>query len=471
MTSIIRSQKAETTGGNQIMNHSNIDPENSMSRSSLRLGLVLIPLVVACLALSPAAQAQLSPAPDGGYANNNTAEGTDALFSVAANGIDNTALGFDALYNTTSGTYNTATGSQALYSNTTGNYNTANGFQALYSNTTGHENTATGDYALFSNTTGTENTAMGVDALNLNTTGDHNTAIGYNALDSNMTGASNTAVGFKALYNNTTGYYNTANGVDALYNNTSANYNTANGFEALYSNTTGESNVANGFEALYSNTTGYYNAANGLAALYSNTTGSSNTASGVNALYSNTTGSSNIGLGNGAGINLTTGSNNIDIGNAGVADEANTIRIGTSGTQTNTLIAGIYGATAAKGIGGIIDSSGHLGTKGSAERFKTEIKPMDTASEAILALKPVTFRYKKELDPEGIPQFGLLAEQVEKVNPNLVVRDADGKVYSVRYEAVNAMLLNEFLKAHCTIQELKATVAKQESIIAQQQKD
>src|SRR6266404_6096322 len=412
MTSIIRSQKAETTGGNQIMNHSNIDPENSMSRSSLRLGLVLIPLVVACLALSPAAQAQLSPAPDGGYANNNTAEGTDALFSVAANGIDNTALGFDALYNTTSGTYNTATGSQALYSNTTGNYNTANGFQALYSNTTGHENTATGDYALFSNTTGTENTAMGVDALNLNTTGDHNTAIGYNALDSNMTG----------------GY-----------------------------------NAAEGFIALYSNTTGNYNTANGLAALYSNTTGGSNTASGVNALYSNTTGSSNIALGNGAGLNLTTGSNNIDIGNDGVAAESNTIRIG--GTQTNAFMAGIYNATVVKGVGVVVDSTGHLGTKGSSARFKEAIKPMDKASEAILALKPVTFHYKKELDPEAIPQFGLVAEQVEKVNPDLVARDEQGKPYTVRYEAVNAMLLNEFLKEHSHVQEQDAIIARQQKQI------
>jgi trimeric autotransporter adhesin len=460
---LTRSQKAETTGGNQIMNHSNIDPGNSMSRSSLRLGLLLIPLVLAGLALSPRTQAASpSPAPDGGYANNNTAEGTDALHSLDT-GTDNTAIGFDA-----------------LYSNTTGNYNTANGSGALYSNTTANENTAIGLDALFSNTTGTENTAMGLDALNLNTTGDHNTAIGYNALDSNMTGASNTAVGFKALYNNTTGYHNTANGVDALYSNTSANYNTANGFEALYSNTTGESNVANGFEALYSNTggyynaangvaalysnttgsyntangfialfsntTGYYNAANGLAALYSNTTGGSNTASGVNALYSNTTGSSNIALGNGAGINLTTGSNNIDVGNVGVAAESNTIRIG--GTQTNAFMAGIYNATVVKGIGVVVDSTGRLGTKGSSARFKDAIKPMDKTSEAILALKPVTFHYRKELDPEGVPQFGLIAEEVAKVNPDLVARDDEGKIYTVRYDAVNAMLLNEFLKQH-----------------------
>jgi len=182
-------------------------------------------------------------------------------------------------------------------------------------------------------------------------------------------------------------------------------------------------------------------------------------------------------LGFNAGFNLTTGSNNIDVGNTGAAAEANTIRIGTVGTQTNAYIAGIYQATAAKGLAVIVDSTGHLGTKGSSERFKDAIKPMDKTSEAILALKPVTFHYKKELDAEGIPQFGLVAEQVEKVNPDLVARDADGKIYTVRYEAVNAMLLNEFLKEHRTVQEqetaitqLKSTVAKQEATAAQQQK-
>jgi len=102
----------------------------------------------------------------------------------------------------------------------------------------------------------------------------------------------------------------------------------------------------------------------------------------------------------------------------------------------------------AGGVGVIIDTNGHLGTVVSSERFKDEIKPMDKASEAILTLKPVTFRYKHELDPDGILQFGLVAEEVDKVNPDLVVRDAEGKVYAVRYEAVNAMLLNEFLKQH-----------------------
>jgi hypothetical protein len=177
-------------------------------------------------------------------------------------------------------------------------------------------------------------------------------------------------------------------------------------------------------------------------------------------MSTNTTGSFNIALGAHAGNDLTTGDNNIDIGNAGVANEGSTIRIGTIGTQTNTFMAGISGVTVAGGVGVVIDTNGHLGTVVSSERFKDSIKPMDKASEAILALKPVTFRYKHKLDPEGIPRFGLVAEDVEKVNPDLVARDADGKAYTVRYEAVNAMLLNEFLKEHKKVEQLEATVAK-----------
>src|SRR5205807_1109075 len=171
-----------------------------------------------------------------------------------------------------------------------------------------------------------------------------------------------------------------------------------------------------------------------------------------------TVGSGNIALGASAGTNLRTGNKNIDIGNAGVTDESNTIRIGNVANQSATFIAGISGATVAGGVGVIIDTNGHLGTVVSSERFKDEIKPMDKASEAILALKPVTFRYKHELDPKGIPQFGLVAEEVEKVNPALVARDGQGKVYTVRYEAVNAMLLNEFLKQHRIVQEQQAEI-------------
>jgi hypothetical protein len=367
-----------------------------ISRSPLRYGLFLIPVALAWFALSTTTQAQLSPAPDGGYPNDNTAEGTDALFNL-----------------------------------TTGSENTANGFQALLSNTTGDSNTATGSQALPSNTTGVRNTATG-----------------FATLESNTSGERNTATGRAAMVNNTTGNNNTADGHDALFSNTTAIRNTATGSFALFSNTTGPNNTAIGYFALFSNTTG-----------------NSNTANGYDALVNNTTGVGNIALGNFAGSNLTTGDQNIDIGNVGVAAEANTIRIGTEGTQTNAYLAGIYQTNIANGLVVKVDSDGHLGTVGSSEHFKDAIKPMDKASEAILALKPVTFRYKKELDPEGTPQFGLIAEQVEKVNPDLVVRDADGKVYTVRYEAVNAMLLNEFLKEHRTVQGLKGTVAQQQKQI------
>jgi Chaperone of endosialidase len=176
-------------------------------------------------------------------------------------------------------------------------------------------------------------------------------------------------------------------------------------------------------------------------------------------------------LGFNAGTNLTTGSNNIDVGNNGVAGESRTIRIGTKPTHRKTFVAGISGSTVPTGIAAIVDANGHLGTTTSSARFKDEIRPMDKASEAILALKPVTFHYKKELDPEGIPQFGLVAEQVEKVNPNLVARDEEGKVYTVRYEAVNAMLLNEFLKEHRKVEEQQATITRLTSTVAQQQKE
>jgi uncharacterized coiled-coil protein SlyX len=255
------------------------------------------------------------------------------------------------------------------------------------------------------------------------------------------------------LSNTNNGDSNTATGGAALQSNTTGNNNTANGRQALFFNTTGSQNTATGTFALSSNNTGHENTANGEGALDYNTTGSGNTANGVSALFSN-----------------TTGNDNIDIGNAGVAGESGRIRIGTAGNQTATLIAGIYDTTIASGAHVIIGSGGKLGTIQSSARFKEAIKPMDKASEAILALKPVTFRYKHELDPEGIPQFGLVAEQVEKVNPDLVARDAEGKVNTVRYEAVNAMLLNEFLKEHRKVEEQETTITQLKSTVAQQQK-
>jgi len=285
-----------------------------------------------------------------------------------------------------------------------------------------------------------------------------NTVLGDDALISDTTGSRNTATGFQALLNNTTGLENTAIGHAALYYNTTGSVNTAVGANALQDNTTGTGNTVIGDSALLSNTTGTNNTAIGIGTL-SISNGNNNTAVGFDALVNNTTGNGNIAVGPLAGFNLTTGDNNIEIGNPGVAGESNAIRIGKKGTHNATFIAGISGVTVAGGVPVIVNANGRLGTSTSSARFKEAIKPMDKASEAILALKPVTFRYKNELDPDGIPQFGLVAEDVEKVNRDLVARDQDGKPYTVRYEAVNAMLLNEFLKEHHTVQELKKQVA------------
>jgi hypothetical protein len=389
--------------------------KNTTILAVLRQGGILTIVALTCLELSSTAHAVCQ-------------EGCDLAHN-------NTFLGDEALTSNTTGILNTATGADALLLNTTGNFNTATGAFALLNNTSGSDNTASGFEALKFNTTGTNNTATGLQALFENTTGNNNTATGYFALSESATGNNNTATGFQALYNNFAGNNNTANGVNALYFNTTGSNNTAAGLNALRHTTTGEGNTANGFRTLVRNTTG----------------------------------NDNIALGNNAGENLTTGNNNIEIGNQGVVGEGRTIRIGTRGTHRATFIAGISGATVPTGVAVIVDVNGQLGTTTSSARFKDSIKPIDKASEAILALKPVTFRYKHELDPAGIPQFGLVAEDVDKVSPDLVARDADGKPYTVRYEAVNAMLLNEFLKEHRKVQELAVTIAQLKSALAKQE--
>jgi trimeric autotransporter adhesin len=422
------------------------------------------PLIVTVLSLACFELAQaVVPPPDGGYPGGNTAEGTNALLSLTT-GQNNTAVGVNSLSSTTTGGWNTAIGAGALRFNT-GVENTAVGFQALFNNTTGISNTANGYQALFSNTDGFTNTANGAFALANNRIADNNTATGYGALYRN-TGMQNTANGAYALSSNTLGHDNTATGYIALSSNTTGNDNTATGVSALQNNTTGFRNTAVGSSALLSNNVGVANTAVGWRALQLNTGNGNSTAVGASAL-GNSTGFENTALGTNAGVNLTDGVFNIDIGAevVGVAGESRTIRIGTTATQTRTFIAGISGATVAGGIGVIVGTNGKLGTVVSSARFKEAVQPMDKASEAILALQPVTFRYKKELDPEGIPQFGLMAEEVEKVNSDLVARDEQGKPYSVRYEAVNAMLLNEFLKEHRKNEVQEATIARQQKQI------
>ena len=306
------------------------------------------------------------------------------------------------------------------------NFTTAEGQNALKDLTSGAANTALGAYSMFSTTTGSFNTAVGAGALDLNT-GDQNTAVGVAALLLN-TGMNNTAVGAAALESNSTGSDNTANGAFALFSNSGSSQNTAVGYQALYSNNTG-----------------------------------SNTAVGYQALFANTTGAANIALGSGAGFNVTTGSNNVYIGtNVG----------GPAGESNTCYIASIFASTSFNGIPVLVNSNNKLGTMTSSKRFKEDIKPMDKVSEALFSLTPVTFHYKKEIDPAGTPQLGLVAEDVEKVNPDLVVPDKEGKPYTVRYDAVNAMLLNEFLKEHRTVQEqqkeidtLKAELKEQRSLI------
>jgi Chaperone of endosialidase len=306
------------------------------------------------------------------------------------------------------------------------------------------------------------NTAEGENALFSLTSGEFNTAIGYFALTSNKTGSDNTAIGSQALVLTTRGIGNTAIGSGALASNDGGSFNTATGSQALVSNIDGPGNTANGRLALFSNTRGGYNTATGFHALLNNKIGVFNTAVGFQALANNT-GHSNIALGNNAGVLLTTGNNNIYIGSEGRVMDTGTIIIGRRVAQVRTFIAGIRGATTGKAnaIPVVIDLDGQLGTVSSSCRFKKEIKPMDQTSEAILALKPVTFHYKN--DSTNTRQFGLIAEDVAKVNPDLVVRDADGKVYTVRYEAVNAMLLNEFLKEHRKNEEQEKTIAELKS--------
>src|SRR5437762_2387039 len=295
--------------------------------------------------------------------------------------------------------------------------------------------TAAGDHALQALTSGLGNTAIGTFSLFSVSTGNFNTAVGAGSLDLNLAD-SNTATGAAALLFNTTGSNNTAIGT-----------------AALEFNDTGERNTANGAFALFNNTIGHDNVAVGSSALFSNTTGSQNTATGSAALVNNTTGSSNTALGQAAGALVTTANNVIAIGTAG-ADVSNT-----------TWIGNIYGVTTQSGTTApvVVSDTGQLGTVASSERFKKDIAAMEKASEAILALRPVTFHYKS--DTKETPQFGLVAEEVAKVNPALVLPDKEGKPYTVRYDAVNAMLLNEFLKEHLTVEDQGATIAQQQKEI------
>ena len=318
-------------------------------------------------------------------------------------------------------------------------------------------NTAAGFNALFSLSTGLYNTAIGYFALDANSSGDFNTALGAGALFAN-TGVQNTATGAGALLSNTTGSFNTANGEAALFSNTTGTSNTAVGESALLHNTIANNDTAIGANALGNNTEGENNTAVGVNALQDNASGNNNTAIGIAALL-HSTGDNNIAMGVGAGTTLTAGDNNIYIANGGVTTEDNTLRLG--GVQTRTFIAGINGVDQGSPAAVFINTTtGQLGTTppASSRRFKKDIKPMNQTSEAILGLEPVMFQYKS--DTRGTLQFGLIAEEVAEVNRDLVVRDKKGDIYTVRYDAVNAMLLNEFLKEHKKVEQQADTIAE-----------
>jgi hypothetical protein len=373
-------------------------------------------------------------------------------------GSYNTASGRYSLHFNATGYANTATGANTLVENTTGYHNTANGYAALNGNTTGDDNTAIGSGSLFANSTGYDNAAIGASSMSTNTTGYGNTASGAYTMVLNTTGYYNTAAGFSSLNLNTTGAENTATGFGSLQSNTTGSDNTASGAYSLYFNTTGANNTASGYASLSANTTGIFNTASGIDSLFSNTTGYNNTAVGSFTLQSITTGTYNTAIGYGAGSNLTTGTDNIDIGNpGGPALENSTIRIGDS-SQTRTFIAGISGVTVT-GAAVMVDSSGQLGVASSSIRFKQDVADMGDASSRLMKLRPVTFHYKT--DPDGSVQYGLIAEEVEKVMPELVVKDANGQPETVAYHELPALLLNEIQKEHATIARQGAQLAAQ----------
>jgi hypothetical protein len=271
------------------------------------------------------------------------------------------------------------------------------------------------------------------DALLFNDTGSNNTAVGSFALSANIDGVNNNAFGSGALRDHQTGSFNNVVGASALGSDQSGEFNNALGDSALSANVTGSNNTAVGDLAL-NNSTGDYNTA----------------------------------LGAGAGSFHGTGSNNIYIGDRGALGDNNVIAIGAASASgiiyENTYIGGIHDTVVTDQVV-YVDSNGHLGTLASSHRYKEGIKPMGNASEALFALKPVTFRYKQKIDPSHKLSFGLIAEEVAKVNPDLISRDKEGKPQAVRYEAVNAMLLNEFLKEHVKVQNLESRLAQQQKQI------
>ena len=352
----------------------------------------------------------------------------------------NLSLGSHTLTNLTTGNNNIAIGPAALFKNTKGGYNTASGQGALNQNTEGHYNTASGYRALYSNTMGIHNTASGASALLKNTTGHYNTASGAHALLSNTTGNYNTAIGPAALLKNTTGHHNTASGYRALLSNTTGHHNTASGYKALFKNK-GKENTAIGASALEKNNTGYWNAAVGFHALWKNTSGVNNTGLGAAALRDNTTGKWNTGLGFRAGAK-NNGSGNIFIGheagyNNSYRNVSNKLLIANGKQSANLLISGDF-ATHEVNINGNLHATGNVTT--SDGRLKKDIQPLTHALDAILKLQGKTYRWKEDTTFANKADIGLIAQEVEKIFPELVAENEQG-YKGIAYSKLTAVLI------------------------------
>jgi hypothetical protein len=377
---------------------------------------------------------------------------------VSSDSNGNTAMGSDALPALTTGTYNTAAGDETLFYNSTGNTNTAVGEESMYANRGGGANSAVGFFAVFGNTSGIWNSGFGYGTLQNNDTGNYNTATGFNSLAEG--GQFNTAHGGLAFCGSncalTNGRYNTSAGSQALSSDSTGGGNTAVGANALLSSTTAFNNSAFGSSSLQGNSSGAQNTGLGSYSLQSNTVGANNVAAGYQSLYANSKGSNNVALGLDGGYNLTSGSNNVDISNEGSAGDNDTIKIGAASTQTKTFIAGIENAKVT-GAAVYVTTSGQLGVLASSARYKTEVTPMGSKTHDLERLRPVTFHLKS--DPHGTVQNGLIAEEVAKIYPELVIRDEVGRIQGVRYDELAPMLLNEVQQQRAQLRAMTQQVA------------
>jgi hypothetical protein len=423
------------------------------------------------------AAALIALAPGKSFAQNNTKMGTDAL-RYNTTGHDNSAFGDQTLKNSETGTYLTGFGHQSLVGSYHSHQNTGIGAHSVSGGNvvTGFGNTGCGSLSLDGLTAGHYNTAIGFKALRVNGGGTSNTAIGSTCLESNTLGSDNTAVGATCMTNNMTGNSNTAVGMGTLRNNVAGSYNTAIGGGPTFTTAVPSNGNTSHGQFSMQNATGNQCVAFGDNAMINARGGAVwNVAVGSEALRV-CNGRDNIAIGKLAGNNLLGDVYNIHIGTRGSVGDNHTVRIGQSALQKHAYLAGVHGATSAGGVRVFVNANGRLGTLTSSRKFKTDIADMSSASDVLRNLRPVSFHYNTEIDREQVPQFGLIAEEVADVASDLVARDANGDIYTVRYDAVNAMLLNEFQKQHQLVRtqdaqrsDIKVQLDEQKKTIALQQ--